>query len=452
VVVVLVVLVLSAVVGRLASAPDALAALPAPGTVPGTVVGPPGTYAPTEDIDVHVVANGGPVTATANGAVPVSGTVSCSASATVSLSVRVSQAVVGSYGSAYVEPAPCDGTPHGWSTLVTGAPMPFGDGPAALDVSAWAYSQTGYGSGEASASLTISGSPANGDPVYYVALGDSLATGFAAGPGEGYVDLLQTHLRKRYPNIVLVNFGCSSETTTTMLDGSICRFGGLSQQAAAVAFLQAHHDRVVALTIDIGGNDLVFCTEADCAHKNLATVDANLATIMSQLRAAAGPTVPFYGMTYFDPLLNAWLTDDAGKQWARLTVQLADELNQHLVADYLAAGAPSADVAGKFAIDDFSTMVPSEWGTIPVNVYNACRWLDITCRAGGPQGFGDDANAAGYVVIASAFEEVMDAPPPTPTPPTPAPQPTPTDPTVLGTSTGNPAAATAVPATPSFTG
>ena len=83
-----------------------------------------------------------------------------------------------------------------------------------------------------------------------------------------------------------------------------------------------------------------------------------MATILSRLRAAAGPDVPFYGMTYFDPLLGNWLDGASGQAEAEATVPLLDELNAHLVADYSAAGAPSADVAGAFASDDF-TLVDS---------------------------------------------------------------------------------------------
>jgi hypothetical protein len=129
-------------------------------------------------------------------------------------------------------------------------------------------------------------------------------------------------------------------------------------------------------------------------------------------------------MNYFTPYLDNWLTDDAGKDLARQSVTALDALNEHLAADYAAFGAPTAGVARRFAVDDFTTMVDSPWGRIPVNVFNTCTWLNVTCRVGGPQGFGDDANAAGYRVIAAAFEETIDlttAPTTTTTTPAPAP-------------------------------
>lgn len=209
---------------------------------------------------------------------------------------------------------------------------------------------------------------------------------------------------------MLVNYGCSSETTTSMMDGSICRFGGKSQLDAAVDFLDAHPGQVAMITIDIGGNDVVFCTDAACFDQALATMDANVATILGRLRTAAGPTTPMFGMTYFDPLLNHWFAGPDGEAYARGTVTLADRINAHLVDDYTAAGAPVADVAGPngYAIDDF-TIVPSQWGDAPRNVVNACTWLDIGCVPGSVGSFGDDANAAGYQVIARNYETVIDA-------------------------------------------
>lgn len=117
-----------------------------------------------------------------------------------------------------------------------------------------------------------------------------------------------------------------------------------------------------------------------------------------------------FGMNYFDPLLNHWFDGEAGEAFARATVTLTDRINTHLVDDYTAAGAPVADVAGPdgYAVDDF-TIVPSQWGDIPRNVFNACTWLDIGCVPGSVGSFGDDANAAGYQVIARNFETIIDA-------------------------------------------
>src|SRR5436189_107930 len=61
------------------------------------------------------------------------------------------------------------------------------------------------------------------------------------------------------PGLKLVKLGCPDETTTSMINGGICRYRGGSQLATAVAFLQAHRSRVLLVTLDIGANDPEHC-------------------------------------------------------------------------------------------------------------------------------------------------------------------------------------------------
>src|SRR5215204_5567058 len=92
---------------------------------------------------------------------------------------------------------------------------------------------------------------------YYVALGDSLATGFQPnGQGmccdtdDGYVDQLYATLRAGDPKLELVKLGCGGETTSSMIDGNLphegrgeryhCNYPQGSQLAEAVSFLAAH--------------------------------------------------------------------------------------------------------------------------------------------------------------------------------------------------------------------
>jgi hypothetical protein len=100
-------------------------------------------------------------------------------------------------------------------------------------------------------------------------------------------------------------------------------------------------------------------------------------------------------------LLYEWFNGAAGRSIAVATVAVLGTLNQHLANDYAAYGTTVADVAGAFASTDM-TIVGSQWGNIPRNVARACTWLDISCGPGGG-GFGDDANEAGYKVIANTF-------------------------------------------------
>src|SRR5262249_38498406 len=108
---------------------------------------------------------------------------------------------------------------------------------------------------------------ADNRPVYYVALGDSLATGAqpapsgepnnlraANGTNRGYVDDLYAAKRATVPNLQLRNFGCGGETTQTMISGGVffdvvCGYGASSQLDQAVAFLQEHRGQIAFITI-----------------------------------------------------------------------------------------------------------------------------------------------------------------------------------------------------------
>ena len=112
-------------------------------------------------------------------------------------------------------------------------------------------------------------------PVFYVALGDSLATGAqpagsgvlsglnaANGTNRGYVDVLYDATRAQIPNLQLRNFGCGGETTTSLVEGGFpfdfpCGYGHTTSQLdEALAFLRAHSGEIAFVTIDIGGNDV----------------------------------------------------------------------------------------------------------------------------------------------------------------------------------------------------
>ena len=140
---------------------------------------------------------------------------------------------------------------------------------------------------------------------YYLALGDSLSRGVqpdAAGASvptrQGYADQLYAVLRRGVPGLRLVKLGCPGETTDTMINGGICRYPGGSQLAAAASFLHAHRGRVALITIDIGANDPDSCvtrsgigTVASCLAASFKATLANLAAIMTRLRAAASGAV-----------------------------------------------------------------------------------------------------------------------------------------------------------------
>jgi lysophospholipase L1-like esterase len=259
------------------------------------------------------------------------------------------------------------------------------------------------------------------EPTYYLALGDSLSQGVqpnAAGvsvkTGDGYPDQLYATLHRTRPGLELVKLGCPGETTSTMIDGGICRYRGGSQLAAAVDFLQAHRGRVALVTLDIGANDPEQCggrpgitALATCAVKDIPSAVTRLATIMARLNAAAGETragevggVRIVGMTYYLPALAEWHSGLPGRMVARVAEKLAATYNRLLTRVYVKSGARVANVFGVFETADFGTPADSD---VPRKVARLCQWT-WACAAP-PRGPNQHANQAGYQVIARTFQQ-----------------------------------------------
>jgi lysophospholipase L1-like esterase len=357
----------------------------------------------------HVAADGGAV---------LSATISCTTKTPVEVSIGVTlteDADSELASSSIATEQTCVKTPSPVSFTVPEQDVPFvaGVGEATLNVSARNGSALTQEMVSGAVTLTV---PAHQPPpVYYVALGDSLAAGFASPSGQGYANDLLTYLQAKVPNLQLADLGCSSETTTTMIEGGICSYPAGSQLAAATGFLAAHRGSVDLVTVDIGGNDYLGCLDANppsynaqCIEATDKSVTTNLTTIMSQIRAAAGAAVPIVGMNYFDPFLDYWPDGSTGRAIAKTSVQVLGNVNATISAVFTGASSPVADVAGAFETTDLKHKVKSPWGRVPVAVVNTCTWLDFTC-AKGQGGFGDDTNAAGSSVIAGAFEKVVPA-------------------------------------------
>ncbi len=261
------------------------------------------------------------------------------------------------------------------------------------------------------AAITACSGPVKAVPAsYYLALGDSLSQGVQpdmAGANvetrQGYPDQLYAALRSGHPGLQLVTFGCPGETTSTMINGGICRYPGGSQLAAAAAFLRAHRGHVFLITIDIGANDPEDCGSwaslskiASCSGTGVPRAAASLATIMTRLRAAAGPSACIVGMNYYLPALAEWRDGLPGHLVAWAAERLAATYNDMLDRVYTKSGVRVADVFGAFDTADFT-----EQGTTPRNVALLCQWT-WECAAP-PRGPNQHANQAGYQVIARAF-------------------------------------------------
>jgi lysophospholipase L1-like esterase len=261
--------------------------------------------------------------------------------------------------------------------------------------------------------LAAPGSSGEHAKLYYVSLGDSLAAGVQPigdptdlyRTADGYAEQLRTIGQARWEKLSLVKLGCPGETTTTMIDGGICEYSHGSQLDEAVAFLEAHHQLVAFVTIDIGANDFP-CQTTECLPAGFAAIQSNLPVILSRLRAAAGPDVPIVGMSLYNPFLGAWLLGPDGQAFALASSQLLGAVNAVLGTIFGAADVPVADVAGAFSSNDFETLVALPGvGEVPINVAKICLWTWV-CAAP-PLGPDNHANATGYGVIAGAFADAL---------------------------------------------
>jgi lysophospholipase L1-like esterase len=238
--------------------------------------------------------------------------------------------------------------------------------------------------------------------TYYLSLGDSLAAGQqpTGDWSHGYADQLYQWEKLRHPTLRHEKLGCAGgETTTTFRFGGICTYPHRSQLAEAVAFLAAHPGAVKLITIDIGWNDFTCQDSPTCVLGGLASIDANLPTILGTLRGVA-PGVPIVGMNLYDPFLAYWLAGDVAS--AQTSVGILTAINDAVEQYYAAFGIPVADVESAFSTTKFTPLVPFPgYGKVPLNVAKICLFTWVCAPP--PLGPDNHATTLGYFVMARAF-------------------------------------------------
>jgi len=229
----------------------------------------------------------------------------------------------------------------------------------------------------------------NGLKQHYLALGDSLAFGYQPNGdyNHGYVNDLFKELQENGVKDHL-NLGCPGETSTTLINGGICK-AYPSQLVAALAYLHANPGNVSPVTLDIGANDVLPDTDPSTCkvdvnkfNADVATLDANLTqVILPQLKEALEVNGRVTGkivmMNYYDPLQNLCTN----------SVKYSQTLNRHLAADVQGFGS----IVNVFhAFGGPKTPNP-----------NICT-LTWMCKVGDIH-----ANNKGYSVIADTFEDAI---------------------------------------------
>lgn len=252
---------------------------------------------------------------------------------------------------------------------------------------------------------------------YYLALGDSLAVGVQpqvdgtlVPTTQGYADDLYAFYRRSWvPGLRLEKLGCSGEKTGSMISGidSPCTYSEGSQLNEAVAFIQTH--RVVLITLDIGGDNLLAClnlggpVDPTCVGDAATTAANELAIILTALRASAStslwtqPDVLMVGANYYDPFLAAFVFGSAGQALAVASLEATNFFNSAIEIVYQAMDVPMADVAAAFRIAKF-----------PANVLRALAWTWMSAKP--PRGPDIHPNALGYFAIAYAYAKAAAAP------------------------------------------
>ena len=161
-----------------------------------------------------------------------------------------------------------------------------------------------------------------------------------------------------------------------------------TQLGDAVAFLHAHPGQVRYITIDIGADDVDNCLTGGtisltCIENGLATISSNLPHIVAALQEA-GNGVPIFGVDYYDPFLQQWITGTSGQGLATESAQLSAVLNGDLTRIYGSLEANPVDVQGPFAVQDFAMTGSFQDTTVPENVGHLC--LDPYVRPGPGRG------------------------------------------------------------------
>lgn len=258
---------------------------------------------------------------------------------------------------------------------------------------------------------------------YYVSLGDSYSVGYQPSPTAGATSGYTGYVAKK-EKLTLENFGCGGATTSSILTytGSCVvtpasgQYGppaatdpgpaisGDTQLQNAVAFIKGHSGEIGLITVSIGGNDVTSCASASnpitCVSAATSTIQTNVSSLASQLRAAAGSSVPIIGLTYPDVILGDWVYPSTSPDQTLATESVTafqTLINPTLSAAYTGAGGNSAFVdvttaTGAYTpLNETTTLKP--YGKIPKAVAEVCE-LTWFCQLGNIH-----ANTKGYTLI-----------------------------------------------------
>jgi lysophospholipase L1-like esterase len=183
-----------------------------------------------------------------------------------------------------------------------------------------------------------------------------------------------------------------------------------SQLAYALQFLRQHRGRIAFVVMTLGGNNLLKCVDAstggfdlNCITASYGEIGAQLPTLASRIRRAAGRNVPVMGGGYYDPYLQFYLRGGPDQGLAQASLGLQAALNAAMQKAYKQAHWRFVSVDNAFGtnipFDQTTNLDP--YGQIPTAVAMVCEMSWMCAPA--PQGPNIHPNRAGYAAYASAF-------------------------------------------------
>jgi lysophospholipase L1-like esterase len=256
-------------------------------------------------------------------------------------------------------------------------------------------------------------------PTYYLALGDSLASGGGVPAGHDYVDDVYAREATALPELQLSNLSCGGDSTTRMIHGGLCtNYTTGNQLGDAEAFLAAHRGQISFVTIDVGGDDILGCAinktaiDPTCVTRALNAVNTNLPLILQGLFNAAGGHVHMVGMTYYDPGLAAWVTGapffpgNDNQALAASSFEVLHSLNDELRTIYDGFHVRIASVQKLFRSGDFQLTGSWQAHAVPENVARVCAWTHM-CGTG-PGEPNVHTNQLGHQLLALKYERQLE--------------------------------------------
>jgi hypothetical protein len=258
---------------------------------------------------------------------------------------------------------------------------------------------------------------------FYLVIGASDSLGVQLSPSghgtrrtsQGYANDVVAAEAARGVSLAMTQIGCPGESTFTMINGGDrCYSGTNTQLATAIAFLSSHRSDTGLVTIDLGFNNLIPCfangsPDPTCIANLLPKLRLDMVTILTALKAAAGPHVTFVGLDHFNPYLASAVAGASGRTIANQSVAKFTTLNRTLYDVYGSFGVTIAHVAAAFHLAD-SDPVHSHGTRVPSDALHVCS-LTYMCSSRHAPNFHPDSR--GYQIIANAI--VATLPPTWPT-------------------------------------